>query len=117
MKNIDLNYKVKLLNQLLDHNLKIINFFQSDLTKYKILLIVMKNYYQNKMQTIEKIIENLPTDISSRAHKLNFITEATSKKYFIKESTQSDLRKKNLKPSKGLIDEFEIYLAIFFNEK
>ena len=56
MKNIDLNYKIKLLNQLLDHNLKIINFFQSDLTKYKILLIVMKNYYQNKMQTIEKII-------------------------------------------------------------
>ena len=41
MKDKDFYNKVELLKKLLTHDLKIINFFQSDLTKYKILLVVM----------------------------------------------------------------------------
>jgi len=113
MKNKDSNSKSQLLNSLLDHNLKLINFFHSDLTKYKILLITMRSYYQNENQTIENIIEILPKGISSRAHQLNCITDSTAKEYLIKETSQSDLRKKYLKPSKKLIDEFEKYLELF----
>ena len=115
MKSKNPDNKIKLLNELIDHNLKVINFFQSDLTKYKILIIVMKNYYQNKLQTIEKIIDDLPKDISSRAHKLNCISDATIKNYLIKESSKSDMRKKYLKPSENLIVEFEKYLKIFLD--
>ena len=111
MKNKD-----RLLESLLDNNLKIINFFQTDLTKYKILLITMRSYYQNENQTIEKIIDILPKDISSRAHQLNCITDATIKGYLIKETSKSDLRKKYLKPSDNLISEFEKYLKIFLDK-
>ena len=115
MKNKNLNIKIELLKKLLNHNLKLIIFFQSDLTKYKILLLTMKTYYENKNKTIEKIVEDLPRDISSRAHQLNCITDATAKGYLTKEISSSDRRKKYLKPSKNLIDEFEEYLEIFLN--
>ena len=48
--------------------------------------------------------------ISSRAHKLNSITEATNLNYLIKEISNSDQRKKYLKPSPALKEEFEKYL-------
>ena len=62
------------------------------------------------MQTIESIIEDIPKSISSRAHKLNSITEATNLNYLIKETSKSDQRKKYLKPSQLLVDEFKKYL-------
>ncbi len=110
MINKDFYKKIDLLKKLLIHDLKIINFFQSDLTKYKILLVVMISYYEEENQTIEKIIESLPKDISSRAHQLNCITDATAKGYLLKEVSKSDMRKKYLKPSENLIIEFEKYL-------
>jgi len=110
VKDKDFYNKVELLKKLLTHDLKIINFFQSDLTKYKILLVVMISYYQQENQTIEKMIQSLPKDISSRAHQLNCITDATAKGYFLKEISKSDMRKKYLKPSENLVIEFEKYL-------
>ena len=107
--------KIELIEKLISHNLKIINFFQTDLTKYKILLMVMNGYYKNQETTIEKIIENLPSAISSRAHKLNCITEASARSYLIKEHSKTDLRKKNLIPSNDLVEEFEEYLKILSN--
>ncbi len=116
MRDKEFNNTIKLLENLLEHDLKLINFFQSDLSKYKILLITMKSYYQNENQTIEKIIEALPRDISSRAHKLNCITDATAKGYLIKEISKSDMRKKYLKPSRDLVTQFEKYLRIFLDK-
>ena len=115
MKNID-KHKVQVIENLLNYNKKIISFFQTDLTKYKILLMTMKSYYQNDNQTIEKIIESLPKDISSRAHQLNCMTDSTAKGYLIKETSQSDLRKKYLKPSEELVIEFEKYFDLFYKK-
>jgi hypothetical protein len=106
---------IELIERLINHNLKIIIFFQTDLTKYKILLTVMMGHYKNQETTIEKIIENLPSTISSRAHKLNCITEASARGYLIKEPSKTDLRKKNLIPSNDLVKEFEEYLKIRSN--
>ena len=100
------------LEKLFNHNLKTISYFQRDLTKFKILLIVMKNYNEDKLQTIEELIEDIPKSISSRAHKLNSITEATNLNYLIKETSNSDQRKKYLKPSQELLDEFNQFLKI-----
>ena len=104
--------KLKLINKLFNHNFKKISYFQSDITKFKIFLLVIKNYNDNKLQTIEELIDEIPKSISSRAHKLNCITEATKNNYFIKEVSNSDQRKKYLKPSQDLIKEFEEYLKI-----
>jgi len=98
------------LEKLFNHNLKTIFYFQRDLTKFKILLAVMKNFNEDKLQTIEELIEDIPKSISSRAHKLNSITEATNLNYLIKETSNSDQRKKHLKPSKLLVDEFKKFL-------
>ena len=108
MKKIDLEQIEKIFN----HNFKIISYFQSDITKFKIFLLVIKNYNDNKLQTIEELIDEIPKTISSRAHKLNCITEATKNNYFIKEVSNSDQRKKYLKPSQDLIKEFEEYLRL-----
>ena len=103
-------FAIEKIEKIFNHNFKIISYFQRDLTKFKILLIVMKNYNDDKLQTIESIIEDIPKSISSRAHKLNSITEATNLNYLIKETSNSDQRKKYLKPSQLLIDEFKKYL-------
>ena len=72
----------------------------------------IKNHHLNINQTIEELIDELPKSISSRAHKLNCITEATKKNYLIKETSQSDQRKKYLKPSQELLDELNEFLKI-----
>ena len=100
------------LEKLFNHNFKIISYFQNDTTKFKILLTVMKNYNEDKLQTIEELIDELPKSISSRAHKLNCMTDATKKNYFIKETSKSDQRKKYLKPSQELLEEFNQFLKI-----
>ena len=104
--------KFEIIEKLYDHSYKKISYFQTDITKFKIFLLVIKNYYQNKDQTIEELIDELPKDISSRAHKLNCITDATKKNYLIKETSKSDQRKKYLKPSQELLAELSEFLKI-----
>ena len=104
--------KLKIIEKLYNHSFKQIFYFQNDITKFKIFLLVIKNYNDNKLQTIEELIDEIPKSISSRAHKLNCITEATKNNYFIKEVSNSDQRKKYLKPSQDLIKEFEEYLKL-----
>ena len=104
--------KLEIIEKLYNHSFRQISYFQNDITKFKILLAVMKNYNEDKLQTIEELIDELPKTISSRAHKLNCITDATKKNYLIKETSKSDQRKKYLKPSQELLDEFNQFLKI-----
>ena len=104
--------KLEIIEKLYNHSFRQISYFQNDITKFKILLAVMKNYNEDKLQTIEELVDELPKSISSRAHKLNCITDATKKNYFIKETSKSDQRKKYLKPSQELLDELNEFLKI-----
>ena len=104
--------KFEIIEKLYDNSFEQISYFQNDITKFKILLLVIKNHQQNINQTIEELVDELPKTISSRAHKLNCITEATQNNYFIKETSKSDQRKKYLKPSQELLDEFDQFLKI-----
>ena len=78
--------------------------------------MVMISHYQKEDQTIEKIIEDLPKNISSRAHQLNCITDGAAKGYLLKEISKADMRKKYLRPSEELVIEFEEYINIFFDK-
>jgi len=109
---LEIDSKLKIIEKLYNHSLNKVFYFQNDITKFKILLAVMKNYNEDKLQTIEELIDELPKSISSRAHKLNCITDATKKNYLIKETSRSDQRKKYLKPSQELLDEFDQFLKI-----
>ena len=113
MRKSLLQKKILLIEELTSHNLKMISYFQSDITKYKLLIIVVKNYFEDNLITIEDTVNLLPQKISSRAHKLNCITDATIRNYFTKEIKASDQRIKYLKPSNELIEEFKEYCVIF----
>ena len=102
--------KFEIIEKLYNHNFKKILYFQNDITKFKIFLLVIKNYQHNINQTIEELVDELPKAISSRAHKLNCITEATKNNYFIKVTSNSDQRKKYLKPSQELLAELNEFL-------
>tara|TARA_B100000902_G_scaffold123472_1_gene123496 strand:- start:89 stop:424 length:336 start_codon:yes stop_codon:yes gene_type:complete len=104
--------KLEIIEKLYNHSFKQISYFQNDITKFKIFLLVIKNNQLNINQTIEELIDELPKTISSRAHKLNCITDATKKNYLVKETSKSDQRKKYLKPSQELLDEFNQFLKI-----
>ena len=104
--------KLEIIEKLYNHSFKQISYFQNDITKFKIFLLVIKNNQLNINQTIEELIDELPKTISSRAHKLNCITDATKKNYLIKETSKSDQRKKYLKPSQELLEEFNQFLKI-----
>jgi len=104
--------KLEIIEKLYNHSFKQISYFQNDITKFKIFLLVIKNHQQNISQAIEELVDELPKSISSRAHKLNCITEATKKNYLIKETSKSDQRKKYLKPSQELLDELNEFLKI-----
>ena len=106
------NSKLEIIEKLYNHSFKQISYFQNDITKFKIFLLVIKNNQLNINQTIEELIDELPKTISSRAHKLNCITDATKKNYLLKETSKSDQRKKYLKPSQELLDEFNQFLKI-----
>ena len=104
--------KLKIIEKLYNHSFKKISYFQNDITKFKIFLLVIKNHQLDNNQTIEELIDELPKSISSRAHKLNCITDATKKNYLVKETSRSDQRKKYLKPSQELLDELDKFLKI-----
>ena len=104
--------KFEIIEKLYNHSFKQISYFQNDITKFKIFLMVVKNYRENNNQTIEELIDELPKNIASRAHKLNCITEASKKNYLVKETSKSDQRKKYLKPSQELLDELNEFLKI-----
>ena len=107
-----INSKFEIIEKLYNHSFKQISYFQNDITKFKIFLMVVKNYRENNNQTIEELIDELPKNIASRAHKLNCITEASKKNYLVKETSKSDQRKKYLKPSQELLDELNEFLKI-----
>ena len=104
--------KLEIIEKLYNHSFKQISYFQNDITKFKIFLLVIKNNQLNINQTIEELIDELPKTISSRAHKLNCITDATKKNYLVKETSKSDQRKKYLKPGQELLDELNEFLKI-----
>lgn len=98
------------LNKIFNHEFNIIKFFQSDLAKFQIFLEVMRNYSDDKKISIEQLIEQIPSAIASRAHKLNIITDATRRGYFLKITAPWDERIKIISPSDLLIKEFDNFL-------
>ena len=109
---MNIESKFEIIEKLYNNSFERISYFQNDITKFKIFLLVIKNHQQNMNKTIEELVDELPKTISSRAHKLNCITDATKKNYFIKETSKSDQRKKYLKPSQELLNELDEFLKI-----
>ena len=110
---MDILNKIKFLDKLSLSDMPSVRFFQTDATRYAILLIIFEKFYKKELISIEGIIEKLPKNISSRAHQLSFLKSADLKGYLIKEISKSDNRIKYLKPSLNLARDFKTHTDLF----
>ena len=85
-----------------------VKFFRKDIASYWIWFSVLEKHFDNNNNNnIESIIQNIPSELSSRPTLFKIIDTAVAKKYFIKELDKKDKRKFNLIPSEQTIKEFE----------
>ena len=83
-------------------------FFRKSPSHYHMMLIIMAYYKQNIPITVEELKTKLFK--TSRPKSALIINEACEKGFFYLQKTQEDQRKKNIKPTKNFVVEFEDYL-------
>ena len=83
-------------------------FFRKSPSHYHMMLLIMAYYKQDKLITVEELKTKLFK--TSRPKSALIINEACEKGFFYLERTQKDQRKKNIKPTKSFVVEFEDYL-------
>ena len=83
-------------------------FFRKSPSHYHMMLLVMAYYKQDKIITVEQLKTRLFK--TSRPKSALIINEACEKGFFHLERAQKDQRKKNIKPTKSFVVEFEDYL-------
>ena len=106
----------KISRDLIQHNLKLIKYFQYDLRRYIILLKVMENYYLDLYQTQEQMLESIPSHLSSRSNLLNIINHCYNENYFDKIRIKNNLRAKTIHPSPLLEAQFKQWIQILHKD-
>jgi len=111
---IDRISKLEFAFKLNEKSLIMIHFFKQKPFGIYMLIIIMKKFYLGKYFEKEKLKDLIFT--SSRTTISNFISEAIDKKILILSKPENDKRKRILKPSDQLIDEFEEWVNIVSNK-
>ena len=88
-------------------------FFRKSPSHYHMMLLVMSAYKQKQNILVEELKTRLFK--TSRPKSALIINEACEKGFFYLEKTSIDQRKKNVKPSKSFVKEFDDYLATLKN--
>ena len=83
-------------------------FFRKSPSHYHMMLLVMVHYKTNKNITVEELKTRLFK--TSRPKSALIINEACEKGFFFLEKTETDQRKKNIKPTESFIQEFNNYM-------
>jgi hypothetical protein len=88
-------------------------FFRKSPSHYHMMLLVMSAHQQEQLISVEELKTLLFK--TSRPKSALIINEACEKGFFYLEKTSTDQRKKNIKPSKSFVNEFEYYLTTLKN--
>ena len=88
-------------------------FFRKSPSHYHMMLIVMATHKSDKNISVEELKTHLFK--TSRPKSALIINEACEKGFFVLEKTSTDQRKKNIKPTKSFVIEFDDYLATLKN--
>ena len=83
-------------------------FFRKSPSHYHMMLLVMSAYKENKKLSVEELKTKLFK--TSRPKSALIINEACENNFFFLEKTSSDQRKKNIKPTKDFVEEFDEYM-------
>ena len=105
-----------IFNQLKDHDYTIIKYFQNDLGRYLLLLKIMESYFSEYSLSQERILESIPSSISSRSSLLNAINNLISKKYIKKEPDPNNKRAKLIIPEDNLVNEYKAWVKVIHKE-
>lgn len=105
-----------IFHQLKDHEFKIIKYFQNDLGRYLLLFKIMESYFAEYSLSQERILESIPSCISSRSSLLNAINNLISKKYIKKEPDPDNKRAKLIIPEEDLVNEYKAWVKLIHKE-
>ena len=84
-------------------------FFRKSPSHYHMMLLVMYSYKHGENLSVEELKTKLFK--TSRPKSALIINEACEKGFFYLETSSTDKRKKNVKPSKLFVSEFDDYLS------
>ena len=94
-------------------NFKTVKFFIKDFVTFWVWFHVLEQYYNKKPNSIEKILQEIPSGYTSRPTVFKIIDNAISKKYFEKIKNKNDKRQYNLLPTSITVKEFEEWAKVF----
>ena len=88
-------------------------FFRKSPSHYHMMLLVMSAHKHDQKLSVEELKTKLFK--TSRPKSALIINEACEKGFFYLEKTSIDQRKKNIKPSKSFLKEFDDYIVTLKN--
>jgi hypothetical protein len=117
MQSIDKNFLSSktsyLINFYLDKSktYPLVFLFKRNLGSWILMLKMMESYYGGKGElNIEKLIDIIPRNLTSRVSLFNLINEAEEAGILIKTQSKIDTRKKTILPSEKFIEQYEKWL-------
>lgn len=90
---------------------KTISHFRRTPTGWLLMLKIMEQYSSDKNLYVEKLIKEIPNEVSSRLSVFAIIDSAVKKGFLEKRNSNTDKRKKLIIPMQIFVDEYKEWLA------
>ena len=90
---------------------KTISHFRRTPTGWLLMLKIMEQYSLDKNLYVEKLIKEIPNEVSSRLSVFAIIDSAVKKGFLEKRNSNTDKRKKVIIPMQIFVDEYNEWLA------
>jgi DNA-binding MarR family transcriptional regulator len=95
---------------------KTISHFRRTPTGWLLMLKIMEQYSSDKNLYVEKLIKEIPIEVSSRLSVFAVIDSAVKKGFLEKRNSNTDKRKKVIIPMQIFVDEYKEWLASFSSQ-
>ena len=95
---------------------KTISHFRRSPTGWLLMLKIMEQYSSDKNLYVEKLIKEIPIEVSSRLSVFAIIDSAVKKGFLEKRNSNTDKRKKVIIPMQIFVDEYKEWLASFSSQ-
>ena len=95
---------------------KTISHFRRTPTGWLLMLKIMEQYSSDKNLYVEKLIKEIPIEVSSRLSVFAIIDSAVKKGFLEKKNSNTDKRKKVIIPMQIFVDEYKEWLASLLSQ-
>ena len=95
---------------------KTISHFRRSPTGWLLMHKIMEQYSSDKNLYVEKLIKEIPIEVSSRLSVFAIIDSAVKKGFLEKRNSNTDKRKKVIIPMQIFVDEYKEWLASFSSQ-